>query len=249
MAKARLTWDDTGKKVYETGVRNGVVYPYNSKAEAFTVPTSVGEALTKTDSKYGPGVAWNGLTGVTVSPSGAEATDLWADDIKYVSIRSAEEVGGTIEAYTYPPEFAVLDGSASPTGMPGVVIGQQSRGSFGFCFRTTVGNDTEYENYGYKIQLMYGCTVSPSEKAYQTINDSPEAITFSWELETTPVNVTKIEGAKPTATLVIDTTALTEAQAKNLPALLDCLYGTESSDPFLPLPDEVIDILNHSEAV
>lgn len=213
---AKLTWDDTGKRLYETGVKQGVLY------------------LLDEDGTYKNAVAWNGLTAVTESPSGAEATALYADDIKYLSLMSAEEFGATIEAYTYPEEFAQCDGSASLA--TGVYIGQQARKTFGMCYKTTLGNDVEGNDYGYKLHIIYGAKASPSEKAYATINDSPEAITFSWEITTTPVNVT---GAKPTASLVIDST---KADPTKLAALEDILYGKDgdsATEPRLPLPDEI----------
>lgn len=209
---SKLVWDQTGERLYETGVKNGVLY----------IPT---------DGVYSKGVAWNGLTAVTESPSGAESTALYADDIKYLNLISTEEFGATIEAYTYPDEFAQCDGSASLA--TGVMIGQQARKTFGLCYRTTVGNDTEGNDFGYKLHIIYGALASPSEKAYATINDSPEAITFSWEITTTPVNVT---GAKPTASLTIDST---KVDAKKLTALEDILYGSESEEARLPLPDEI----------
>ena len=217
---SKLVWDQVGQRYYETGTDHGVVYPQDASGA------------------YSMGYAWNGLTGVSESPSGAEPTDLWADNIKYLSIRSAEEFGATIEAYTYPDEFAVLDGSAEIAD--GVMIGQQTRKSFGFCYRTRIGNDTQFEDHGYKLHLLYGCTVSPSEKAYQTINDSPEAITFSWELTTTPVAVT---GYKPTASLVIDSTKFTGDKAAKLAALEAVLYGSDDNEPRLPLPDEVLTLI------
>lgn len=211
---SRLVWDKTGERLYETGVKNGVLY----------IPTN---------GVYSKGVAWNGLTAVTESPSGAEATALYADDIKYLSLMSTEEFGATIEAYTYPDEFAECDGSAELTA--GVTIGQQTRKTFGLCYKTTVGNDVDGNGHGYKLHIIYGALASPSEKAYATINDSPEAITFSWEITTTPVNVT---GAKPTASLVIDST---KADETKLAALEDILYGKEgdTAEPRLPLPDEI----------
>ena len=212
-----LVWDQTGEKLYETGTKKGVLYPMSETGT------------------YPKGVAWNGLTAVTESPSGAEATDLYADDIKYLSLMSAEEFGGTIEAYMYPDEFAECDGSAEPT--PGVMIGQQSRKAFGMSYVTTVGNDVKGNDYGYKIHLIYGMKVSPSERGYQTINDSPEAITFSWEFTTIPVNVT---GFKPTACITIDST---KVNAEKLKTLEDKLYGAEASEAQLPLPDEVISML------
>lgn len=218
----KLTWDDTGKRFYETGVKKGVLYP-------------MGDA----GNTYGTGVAWNGLTAVTESPSGAEATDLYADDIKYLSLRSAETFGGTIEAYTYPDEFGVCDGSASVA--TGVVIGQQSRKMFGLSYVTTVGNDVDGNDHGYKIHLLYGLTASPSEKGYQTISDSPEAITFSWEVTSTPVNVT---GFKPTSCITIDST---KADPTKLAALEAKLYGDTVGEPTLPLPDEVIEMMKDAE--
>lgn len=216
---AILSWDQTGERLYETGVRKGVLYPLSSNGE------------------YKPGVAWNGLTSVSETPSGAEATDLYADDIKYLSIRSAETLGGTIEAYTYPDEFAVLDGSVAPVA--GVIIGQQTRGMFGLCYRTVLGNDVDLENHGYKLHLVYGASASPSERQYQTINDSPEAISFSWEFSTTPVSVS---GFKPTALITVDST---KVDATKLAALEAKLYGTATDDPYLPLPDEVLTTLGY----
>ena len=209
---SKLTWDASGERIYETGVKQGVLYVMGSNG-------------------YGNGVAWNGLTAITESPSGAESTPLYADDIKYLDLRSTEEFGATIEAYTYPDEFAACDGSASLAD--GVSIGQQARKMFGLCYRTTVGNDTDGTDHGYKLHLIYGATASPSEKAYETINDSPEAITFSWEITTTPVSVT---GFKPTASITIDST---KADPTCLSALEAKLYGGENSEPTLPLPDEV----------
>lgn len=213
---AKLVWDKTGERLYETGVKNGVLYPM-------------------VDGAYPKGIVWNGLTAVTESPSGAEATPLYADDIKYLNLMSAEEFGATVEAYTYPDEFAECDGSAS-LGV-GVTIGQQPRKTFGLSYKTTVGNDVDNDNHGYKLHLIYGAMASPSEKAYSTINDSPEAITFSWELTTTPVNVT---GFKPTASLTIDSTKIAPAK---LTAIETILYGNESTEARLPLPDEIAEIL------
>lgn len=213
---SKLTWDASGERLYETGVKQGVLYVMDSNV-------------------YGNGVAWNGLTAITESPSGAESTPLYADDIKYLDLRSTEEFGATIEAYTYPDEFAVCDGSASLAD--GVSIGQQARKMFGLCYRTTVGNDTDGTDHGYKLHLIYGATASPSEKAYETINDSPEAITFSWEITTTPVSVT---GFKPTASITIDST---KADPTCLAALEEKLYGGTSTEPTLPLPDEVKTIM------
>ena len=214
---SKLVWDATGERKYETGVRNGVLYV-------------MGEGGT-----YPKGVAWNGLTAVTESPSGAEATALYADDTKYLNLISAEEFGATIEAYTYPDEFAECDGSA--TLAAGVTIGQQPRKTFGMSYRTVYGNDVDNESYGYKLHLIYGAVAAPSEKAYATINDSPEAITFSWEIKTTPVNVT---GHKPTALLTIDSTKVDKAK---LTKIEEILYGTEELEARLPLPDEIIQIL------
>lgn len=213
----KLVWDKTGERYYETGVKQGVLYPIDAQGT------------------YPKGVAWNGLTNVTESPSGAEATALYADDIKYLNLMSTEEFGGTIEAYTYPDEFAECDGSASLA--TGVYIGQQPRKTFGLCYRTTVGNDVDNNNYGYKLHLVYGALASPSEKAYATINDSPEAITFSWEFKTTPVNVT---GFKPTASITIDST---KVDAEKLAALEKILYGDDETEARLPLPDEVAQVM------
>ena len=221
---SKLKWDQTGERFYETGVRNGVLYPLG------------------TGGTYPKGVAWNGLTAVTESPSGAEATPLYADDIKYLNLMSAEEFGATIEAYTYPDEFAQCDGSAALA--TGVSIGQQSRKAFGLCYRTTLGNDVDGNDYGYKLHIIYGALAAPSEKAYATINDSPEAITFSWEVTTTPVNVT---GFKPTASITIDSTKVDKSK---LTSLDEILYGKdapsnggEGTDPRLPLPDEIAELM------
>lgn len=195
----KISWDNSGEKLYETGLDQGVLYPINASG------------------KYTPGVPWNGLTSVSESPSGAEASPLYADNIKYLNLYSAEEFGATVEAYTYPDEFAVCDGTAELA--TGVKLGQQSRKVFGLSYRTLIGNDVDGQDHGYKLHLLYGCMASPSEKAYQTVNDSPEAITFSWELTTTPVNVT---GFKPTASIVIDST---KADADKLAALEKILYG------------------------
>ena len=214
---SKLVWDKTGERYYETGVKQGVLYP---QAAGGTYPK---------------GVAWNGLTNVTESPSGAEATALYADDIKYLNLISTEEFGGTIEAYTYPDEFAECDGSAAIAD--GVYIGQQPRKTFGLSYRTTLGNDIDTNNYGYKLHLVYGALAAPSEKAYATINDSPEAITFSWEFSTTPVNVT---GFKPTASITIDST---KVDGNKLGELEKILYGDAEVEPRLPLPDEVAQIM------
>ena len=215
---AKLTWDNTGERIFETGVKQGVLYPIQS------------------DGKYTKGVAWNGLTAVTESPSGAEATPLYADDIKYLNLLSNEEFGATIEAYTYPDEFAECDGSAEL--VTGVMIGQQKRKVFGLCYRTTIGNDVDGNDHGYKLHLIYGCLAAPSEKAYSTINDSPEAITFSWEVTTTPVNV---EGFKPTSQITIDST---KADPTKLAALEAVLYGGAETEAKLPLADEVATLMS-----
>lgn len=209
---SKLVWDQTGERLYETGVKMGVLYVQEAGA-------------------YPKGVVWNGLTAVTESPSGAEATPLYADDIKYLNLMSNEEFGATIEAYTYPDEFAACDGSAELE--TGVYIGQQDRKTFGMSYRTVIGNDTNSNNHGYKLHLIYGALAAPSEKAYATINDSPEAITFSWEVTTTPVNVT---GHKPTASITIDST---KVDAAKLAALEEILYGSDDVGARLPLPDEI----------
>lgn len=218
---AKLVWDKTGEHLYETGVDHGVLY----------FPDQTGA--------YKNGVAWNGLISVSESPSGAEATGQYADNIKYLNLISAEEFGATIEAYTYPEEFEACNGNKELVDASGVYIGQQSRSVFGFCYRTMIGNDTDGQDHGYKLHLVYGCQVSPSEKAYQTINDSHEALTFSWELSTTPVNVT---GKKPTALLVIDSTKIDSTKLAKIEAKL---YGDETSTgAVLPTPDEIAEILS-----
>lgn len=222
----KIVWDATGERRFETGLSHGVLYPYG------------------TDS-YGAGVAWNGLTSVSDSPEGAEASDLWADNIKYGSLRSAETAKGTIEAYTYPDEFAECDGSATP--VKGVRLGQQKRKVFGFCYRTVIGNDTNDEA-GYLLHIVYGATASPSQKQYQTINDSPEAMTFSWEYETTPISVA---GYKPTATITIDSTAVDSQKLATLEAILygkdpTTQGGEDGVDPRLPLPAEVLTTLGYT---
>ena len=214
---AKIVWDESGKRTYETGVRKGVLY------------------LQDTQGAYTKGVAWNGLTAVTESPSGAEPTALYADDIKYLELFSAEEFGATIEAYTYPAEFEKCDGSASLG--TGVTIGQQDRATFGLCYRTVLGNDVKGSEFGYKLHLIYGAKAKPSEKGYQTINDSPEAITFSWEISTTPVNVS---GFKPTACVTIDSTKIEPDKLTQIEALL---YGGDSTEAKLPLPDEIATIV------
>ena len=221
---SKLTWDNAGERLYETGVKQAALYVQENGA-------------------YPKGVAWNGITAVTESPSGAEATALYADDTKYLSLVSAEEFGATIEAYMYPDEFAECDGSASIA--TGVTIGQQKRKTFGLAYKTTLGNDVESNDYGYKLHLIYGALAAPSEKAYATINDSPEAITFSWEVTTTPVNVT---GHKPTALITIDST---KVDKKKLTALEEILYGKNPTtpetqdgvEPRLPLPDEIAELM------
>ena len=214
---AKLVWDESGKRLYETGVEKGVLYVQGENGT------------------YEKGVAWNGLTAVTESPSGAEPTALYADDIKYLELFSAEEFGATIEAYTYPEEFEACDGSASLG--EGVTIGQQDRKAFGLCYRTIVGNDVKGNENGYKLHLIYGAKAKPSEKAYATVNDSPEAVTFSWEVTTTPVNVA---GFKPTASVTIDSTKI---KPEKLKLIEDKLYGTASEEATLPLPDEIKQII------
>ena len=217
---AKIVWDKTGEKTYETGVKNGVLYPQ-------------GEGGT-----YTKGVAWNGLTAVTESPSGAEPNPLDADDIKYLNLISAEEFGATIEAYKYPDEFAECDGSAEIA--PGVTVGQQARKAFGMSYKTTFGNDVDGNEHGYKLHLIYGALASPSEKAYNTINDSPEAITFSWSITTTPV---EIKGMKPSSCITIDST---KVEKDKLKALEDALYGTAEKEAHLPLPEELLTIFGVS---
>lgn len=214
---SKLVWDQTGAREYETGVKNGVLYPQ-------------GEGGT-----YPKGVAWNGLISVTESPSGAEATALYADDIKYLNLMSNEEFGATIEAYMSPEEFDQCDGTASLA--TGVSIGQQKRKTFGMAYKTTIGNDVDGNDYGYKIHLIYGALAAPSEKAYSSINDSPEAMTLSWEVSTTPVTV---DGFKPTATVVIDSTKVEPAKLAALEAIL---FGSEEKEARLPLPDEIVSII------
>lgn len=225
---AKLKWDQTGERLYETGVSNGVLY------------------IRDNNGAYSNGYAWNGLTSVNESPSGAEASDIYADNTKYLTLLSAETFACTVEAYTYPEEFEECDGSAEI--VVGAIIGQQSRKTFGFCYKTQLGNDVDGDSHGYKLHLIYGCVASPSEKAYQTINDSPEAISFSWEVNTTPVAVT---GHKPTANVTIDST---KANATKLAALEAILYGkdpttpdgNDGAEPRMPLPDEIITLLTAS---
>lgn len=228
---AALTWDGQGQKKYENGVSKGVLY----KKET----TTSGNTTTTTWKGY----AWNGLTAVTESPEGAEKTDLYADNIKYASFRSAETFGGTIEAYTYPDEFASCNGEKILSSV--MTIGQQSRDAFGLCYRTEQGND-ESPEYGYKLHLVYNCTCSPSERAYETINDSPDAITLSWEFDSVPVNVT---GNKATSLIVVDSTDfVSQEQKANLTALENALYGTQSTEPYLPTPDQVLSLLTTGTA-
>jgi len=229
---AAIVWDTIGERFFELGVDHGVLYPYDATAKA-----------------YSSGVAWNGLTSVSESPSGADANKVYADNINYFTLYGAEEFGATVEAYTYPDEFAECDGSAAP--ITGVLVGQQPRKAFGLSYRTKVGNDTVGQDLAYKLHLIYGCRASPSDRSYETINDSPEAITFSWELTTTPVPVT---GFKPTATLIIDSRDFSAEGAKaKLTKLENILYGTDGAStgtginapgPRLPMPDDVIAILS-----
>lgn len=219
----KLKWDQTGERIYETGVSNGVLY------------------VQKANGSYDNGVAWNGLSTVTESPSGAESNAIYADNIKYLALTSAEEFGATVEAYTYPDKFAECDGSAEVAD--GVIIGQQDRKAFGMAYKTIVGNDTEKNAHGYKLHMIYGATAAPSEKGYSTVNDSPEPITLSWELSTTPVEVT---GYKPTATLVIDST---KANSEKLKALEDILFGSDETEARLPMPNEVISLMKEDVQV
>lgn len=215
---SKLVWDQSGKRLYETGVDHGVLYPI------------------QTGGVYSKGVAWNGLTAVTESPSGADVNDIYADNMKYLGLVGAEKFGATVEAYTYPDEFAECDGSVEL--VKGATIGQQNRKVFGMVYRTVIGNDVDGNEHGYKLHLIYGATAAPSEKAYNTINEDPEAITFSWELSTTPVNVT---GHKPTAFLTIDST---KADPTKLAELEKILFGDTETEPRLPLPDEIAQLLN-----
>lgn len=215
---SKLVWDQSGKRLYETGVDHGVLYPI------------------QTGGVYSKGVAWNGLTVVTESPSGADVNDIYADNMKYLGLVGAEKFGATVEAYTYPDEFAECDGSVEL--VKGATIGQQNRKVFGMVYRTVIGNDVDGNEHGYKLHLIYGATAAPSEKAYNTINEDPEAITFSWELSTTPVNVT---GHKPTASLTIDST---KADPTKLAELEKILFGDTETEPRLPLPDEIAQLLN-----
>lgn len=221
----KIIWDKMGKRLYEAGVDRGVLYPIQNNG------------------LYTKGVCWNGLINISENPSGAEETPLWADNIKYLSMRSAEEFGANVEAYTYPDEFGECDGTAEIA--PGVTIGQQNRKVFGLCYRTILGNDIDKNNYGYKLHLIYGCEAAPSEKGYGTISDNPDAVTFSWEITTTPVNVA---GFKPTASLTIDST---KVDKEKLTELEEILYGKDpttedggdGAEPRLPLPDEVMKLM------
>lgn len=219
---AKLEWDKTGERLYEVGVKMGVLYPIDESGT------------------YPKGVAWNGLTAVTESPSGAEPTALYADDTKYLNLMSTEEYGAKVEAYTYPDEFAECDGSA--VIVAGITIGQQPRKMFGLCYRTAIGNDVDNNDHGYKLHLIYGATASPSEKGYTTISDSPDAITFSWDITTTPVNVS---GFKPTSSITIDSTKVDETKLAALEAIL---YGSESEEARLPLPDEIVTLMGATAA-
>lgn len=263
-----LSWDGSTDRRYETGVKKGVLYPYSTDIEAFseskaykigdvvsyngsvyvcktaiTSPSSWSDSNWTVTTAYRPGVAWNGLSSVSESPSGAEETAIYADDIKYLSLRSAEELGLTVEAYTYPDEWAACDGSA--TVATGATIGQQRRKKFGLCYRTIIGDEASGDDLGYKLHLVYGCTASPSERAYASVNDSPEAITFSWEITTVPVEVANY---KPTSCITIDSTKFTTAAQKACLANLEnALYGTAATDPYLPSPAEIITILTPAE--
>lgn len=223
---AKITWDETGERRFEMGDKKCALYLYDDKTK-----------------KYGKGSAWNGITAVTESPSGAEPEDLWADDIKYATLRSAEQLGGTIEAYTYPDEFEACNGEKL---INGVVVGMQKRAMFGLTYVTSVGNDVN-SDAGYKLHLIWGATASPSERSYQTVNDSPEAITFSWEFTTNPVKFTYDGAEMTTSILVIDSTKLTEDQLGYLKTLEEVLYGTDDEDGYLPTPEEVLDIMKTGE--
>ena len=217
---APLVWDETGKKLFETGVSNVALYPQD------------------TTGVYGTGVAWNGVTNISESPSGAEATTLWANNGKYLNLYSVEEYASSIEAYTYPDEFAECDGSAEIA--KGVSIGQQTRKSFGLAYKTLIGSDTDGNDHGYKLHLVYGCKAAPSERSHATVNDSPEALSFSWEISTTPVSVT---GHKPTASVEIDSTKVDPAK---LAAFEKILFGSDAANARLPLPDEVAELFTDS---
>lgn len=219
---SKIVWDQIGEKIYETGADRAVLY------------------LVDSNNTYSNGVAWNGLLGVDENPSGAEATKLWADNINYATMFSAEEYGFTIRAYTYPDEFEQCDGSINL--VPGAIIHQQARKVFGFAYRTKIGNDTVGDDYGYKLHLVYGCKASPSSKTHDTVNDSPSAVEMSWEVTCTPVPVTNL---KPTCVIEVDSTMFKAvADAAKLEALEDALYGTSQTDAYLPLPDDVKTILS-----
>lgn len=226
---AVLTWDNIGEKLFETGISKGVLYPMNSEATG--------------DTPYTPGYAWNGLTSVAESPSGADSNKQYADNIVYANLRGAEEFGGTIEAFTFPEQWYECDGSVAPVA--GVMVGQQTRRSFGLCYRSEIGNDSNGVDYGYKLHLVYNATASPSEKTYETINDSPEAATLSWEFDTIPIDVTINGDKKKTALLTIDSTKVSREALDDLEA---ALYGTENEDPYLPLPDDVIAMFESSSS-
>lgn len=225
---AAIVWDKEGERLYETGVTKCVLYVYDSEKK-----------------KYGKGVAWNGITAISESPSGAETTALYADDTKYLNLISKEEFAASITAYMYPDEFAVCDGSADVDGIAGLSVGQQARKRFALCYRTTVGNDTENNEFGYKLHFIYGCLAAPSEKSYSTINDSPEAIEFSWEISTTPVQVT---GLKDTANVIIDTTKLDSSVKEKLADLESIIYGSEAKDAEILLPDDIAKVLKGTYA-
>lgn len=225
MAGKKLVWDAEGERLFETGVNQAALYVFDTESK-----------------KYGTGVAWNGVSSISESPSGAEATAIYADNTKYLNMYSAEELGATIEAYMYPDEFAECDGSAEVS--PGVYVGQQNRKAFGLAYKTLIGSDTEGNDHGYKLHLIYGCKASPSEKGYQTVNDSPEAISFSWTITTTPVGFGTEN--KKTANLVIDSTKVGDTPEKCkaiMKAIEDKLYGTETEDPTLLLPDEIVELI------
>ena len=229
---SRLVWDQTGERLYETGTDRGVLYPQNASG------------------KYPKGYAWNGLTSVSESPDGGEAEDVYADNMKYLSLMSTENFGGTIEAYTYPPEFEACDGSADI--VEGVKVNQQTRKAFGFCYRSRIGNDVAGDDYGYKLHLIYNAKAQPSERQYQTVNDSPEAISFSWEFKTTPIPFSDTTlNLKPTSVILIDSTKVT---AEKLTGLEKCLYGIDAEqsitaqDAFLPTPDQIVTYLKGTEA-
>lgn len=227
---SKLVWDQTGERLYETGVSECALFPIQS------------------DGTYSKGTAWNGVSGITESPSGAEPSAVYADNIKYLNLMSVEELGGTIEAYTAPDEFAECDGSKEIA--PGVYAGQQNRKQFGLAYKTIVGNDVDSNDYGYKLHLIYGCLASPSEKGYQTVNDSPEAMTLSWEFDTTPVSITTVINGttklKNTSILTFDSHKI---DAKALAAVEKVIYGSEEEEARLPLPDEIITIMNNATSV